>query len=401
MMANSILDKLELAKKRMAAAAAKLASAVNSIDDDTDDNKRSSDANAATLAGISAYIKGTGTLDGGALVRTTDIATVWPATGQPVEGLVPGAELVRSIREELNSIISALSMLDGNPDGPTTADKLAEIVAWANAHADDFNILELATSSSNGLMSYLHVQQINQAITDIAGLIDDLANTDSLVADHTTEIDTLTTGLAAAVDVGTANSTGLTTALNAIASLVEVVGSDLSVPASTDLDLETLPCVNRKFDLTTLNNPIGSVSPPSPTTGKSMVIIVAGALDVTCTSLVTGLQKATVFKETALRDNTTFELTSRTRTVDVHYRYFSRYSDADAWEFSAWDDPDILGNLVLDLPALTGLTPSELSTKITTSITSNTVVTIEAVTQAELDANPTANTDGNIYLVIE
>lgn len=159
-MSNILTDKLRDSLKTMQRLSTRIPKAINDVDDDTDDNKRLAESAVKSTVALKKYIDGE-TSDYGppaALVRKSDVVNSWVYTVAPDQ--VPAMPLLRGLRDDFDAMVSALSGLDGDPDAATPAERLAELVAWANAHADQFDILQTATVSRNGFMTSQHVTDL-------------------------------------------------------------------------------------------------------------------------------------------------------------------------------------------------------------------------------------------------
>lgn len=159
---QNILAAMQAAKLKLKNATDKLAQSINDVDNDTDDNKRLAQEAGGSTAALKKYIDGQESSYGAPaeIVRKSDIVSDWSYVAKP--GQVPEMPLLRTLRDDFDSLVAAFSGLDGDPDAATPAARLAELVAWANSHADEFDVLQTATNTRNGFMTSQHVTDLEE-----------------------------------------------------------------------------------------------------------------------------------------------------------------------------------------------------------------------------------------------
>ena len=156
-MKTDLLELLKNSKKKINLGFQDVSRAINAVDDDTDDNLRAIIALDEKVDTLTANTDGTGD-NLLPLVREENVFKEYPVDMVNRDNKdVAHISLTKKIRDDFDSLVEALSGLDGAENGDTPAKRLQDLVAWANAHADDFNVLALATTTNNGFMSSDHV----------------------------------------------------------------------------------------------------------------------------------------------------------------------------------------------------------------------------------------------------
>jgi len=159
-MTNTLETVFQTATSRMKQSQEKLAADVNQVDDDTDLNKNLIDQLRSDLTEVQRAILNLPTYTPSlptvfAIVRDNEVQTSWPgshATPLDASIKVADANLVWTMRKELNDLITSFDMLDGTADADWRTN-LNDMLGWISTNTANLEALGTANATQNGFMS--------------------------------------------------------------------------------------------------------------------------------------------------------------------------------------------------------------------------------------------------------